>query len=208
VGTATCNSCHDALATTFHSADRGGNVVVCRICHEVSNPGAHLEMQSRSIDSYVHAIHSFQAFDISGIDLNDPVAAMEYKSHVNSAYPNGTIMNCQSCHAAGTFDVPVQSKSMPGVLSKSSAFKAGTRNISGIAQAITGPAVRACGSCHKAQAINAKDGLGDSSKLALLNSHFNDFGYQVDASAYSSTTTPTLADLWNSITTKMMAIFK
>ena len=58
-----CNTCHDQLATTFHSGIRGGNIKVCRICHEVSNGGAHLEAQSRSIDSYVHAIHSFQAFN-------------------------------------------------------------------------------------------------------------------------------------------------
>ncbi len=56
-----CNTCHDALGTTFHDGQRGGNIKVCRICHEVSNGGSHLEAQSRSIDSYVHAIHSFQA---------------------------------------------------------------------------------------------------------------------------------------------------
>jgi hypothetical protein len=58
VGTG-CNTCHDALATTFHSPDRGGNIVVCRLCHVPSSGGSHLEMQSRSIDSYVHAIHLF-----------------------------------------------------------------------------------------------------------------------------------------------------
>ena len=61
-----CNNCHDALATTFHSPDRGGNVVVCRMCHITKSGGSHLEMQSRSIDSYVHAIHSFQAFHLLG----------------------------------------------------------------------------------------------------------------------------------------------
>ena len=70
-----CENCHDALATNYHSPDRGGNIVVCRMCHITKSGGSHLEMQSRSIDSYVHAIHSFQAFDIGDIDFADPVAS-------------------------------------------------------------------------------------------------------------------------------------
>ena len=49
---------------------------VCRLCHTTKSGGSHLEMQSRSIDSYVHAIHSFQAFDIGDVNFADPVAAM------------------------------------------------------------------------------------------------------------------------------------
>ncbi|MBW7882518.1 MAG: hypothetical protein H3C34_07765 [Caldilineaceae bacterium] len=73
-----CNNCHEALATTFHSPDRGGNIVVCRLCHITKSGGSHLEMQSRSIDSYVHAVHSFQAFDIGDIDFTDPVQAIHF----------------------------------------------------------------------------------------------------------------------------------
>ncbi|MFC2016734.1 hypothetical protein ACFLUF_03365, partial [Chloroflexota bacterium] len=50
-----CNNCHEALGTTFHTPDYGGNIVVCRMCHVGLVGGSHLEMQSRSIDSYVHA---------------------------------------------------------------------------------------------------------------------------------------------------------
>lgn len=32
-----CNNCHEALATTFHEPDHGGNLVVCRMCHITSN---------------------------------------------------------------------------------------------------------------------------------------------------------------------------
>jgi hypothetical protein len=71
-----CNNCHDALATTFHSADRGGNIVVCRLCHITKSGGSHLEMQSRSIDSYAHAIHTFQDFDIGDIDFDNNVQSM------------------------------------------------------------------------------------------------------------------------------------
>ncbi|MCB0243414.1 MAG: hypothetical protein KDI12_08395, partial [Anaerolineae bacterium] len=89
-----CNTCHDALATTFHTPDRGGNIVVCRMCHITKSGGSHLEMQSRSIDSYVHAIHSFQAFDIGDIDFADPVAAMEYEHHIETPYPTHGITDC------------------------------------------------------------------------------------------------------------------
>ena len=75
-----CNNCHDALATTFHTPDRGGNVVVCRLCHITKAAGSHLELQSRSIDSYTHAIHRFQDFDTGTIDFTDPVEAMEYNT--------------------------------------------------------------------------------------------------------------------------------
>ena len=56
-----CESCHAALATTFHEPSYGGSVTVCRMCHIVKSGASHLEMQSRSLDSYVHAIHSSQA---------------------------------------------------------------------------------------------------------------------------------------------------
>jgi len=49
-------------------------VVACRVCHTTLNGGSHLEMQSRSIDSYVHAIHSFQAFDVKNVDFSNPIA--------------------------------------------------------------------------------------------------------------------------------------
>ncbi len=82
-----CNNCHDALATTFHTPDRGGNIVVCRMCHITKSGASHLEMQSRSIDSYVHAIHSGQAFDIGNIDFSDPVAALHYNEHIEFPFP-------------------------------------------------------------------------------------------------------------------------
>lgn len=148
-----CNKCHDALATTFHTPDRGGNIVVCRMCHIPKAGGAHLEMQSRSIDSYIHAIHSFQAFDIANIDFADPVQAMEYQHHTETPYPaHGP--NCESCHVAGTYDVPDQSKSLPGILSASAEIKGWDRNIGTVPSVVVGPAARACGACHRAELIN------------------------------------------------------
>ena len=155
-----CNNCHDALATTFHTPDRGGNVVVCRLCHITKAAGSHLELQSRSIDSYAHAIHRFQDFDTGSIDFTDPVEAMEYTHHVESNFPTFGIEDCRACHNAGKFNVPNQGLSLPGVLSNTDF---GTiRNIGTIHNdVITGPATRACGACHRAEAIIANAGFGD-----------------------------------------------
>jgi OmcA/MtrC family decaheme c-type cytochrome len=179
-----CNTCHDALATTFHSPDRGGNIVVCRLCHVTTSGGSHLEMQSRSIDSYVHAIHSFQAFDIGDVNFADPVAAMRYNLHIEHEYPNFTIMNCESCHNEGAFEVPDQSKSLPGLLSKSASVQNWDRNIGTVPGYITGPASRACGSCHRARMIN-EDQAGE---LVSFNQHAKQGGYLIKEGADSQET--------------------
>jgi OmcA/MtrC family decaheme c-type cytochrome len=170
VDAAKCNKCHEALGTTFHSPAYGSaGVVGCRLCHVVGSGGGHLEMQSRSIDSYVHAIHSMQPFDIDEINFADPVAAMRYSHHVESTYPSFSILNCDSCHNAGTYDVPDQTKSLPSVLSASYDLD---RNIGTIDSYVVGPASRACGSCHRAELIN-EDAAGD---LAAFNQHTAMFG--------------------------------
>ena len=171
-----CNTCHDALATTFHSPDRGGNIVTCRMCHITKSGGSHLEMQSRSIDSYIHAIHSFQAFDIGDVNFADPVEAVHYDLHVEHVYPNFTIKNCESCHNEGTFEVPDQSRSLPGLLSGSDSIKGWDRNIGDVPAYITGPGSRACGSCHRAELIN-EDEAGE---LVSFNQHTKQGGYFIE----------------------------
>jgi OmcA/MtrC family decaheme c-type cytochrome len=195
-----CNTCHDALATTFHSPDRGGNIVVCRLCHVTTSGGSHLEMQSRSIDSYVHAIHSFQAFDIGDVNFADPVAAMRYDLHIEHEYPNFTIMNCESCHNKGAFEVPDQSKSLPGLLSKSDSLQNWDRNIGSVPGYITGPASRACGSCHRARMIN-EDEAGE---LVSFNQHTKQGGYLIKEGANSAETQGLLTTVIDFI----MALFK
>jgi OmcA/MtrC family decaheme c-type cytochrome len=171
-----CNNCHDALGTTFHSPDRGGNIVTCRLCHTTSSGGSHLEMQSRSIDSYVHAIHSFQAFDIGDINFADPVATMRYELHIEHKYPNFTIKNCKSCHNDGAFEVPDQYNSLPGVLSAADKLTNKDRKIGAVPAYVTGPASRACGSCHRAELIN-EDEAGE---LIAFNQHTKQGGYLVE----------------------------
>ena len=168
-----CNTCHDALATTFHSPNRGGNIKVCRMCHITKSRGSHLELQSRSIDSYVHAVHSFQAFDPGDIDFENDVEVMEYEHHISHTLPMFTIKNCEACHNEGTYDVPDQSKSLPGALSATDSVD--DRNIGDYPIQITGPAARACGACHRADAINADDPV----KLAALFQHWKTNGYLI-----------------------------
>jgi OmcA/MtrC family decaheme c-type cytochrome len=193
-----CNTCHDALATSFHSADRGGNIKVCRICHEVGSGGSHLEVQSRSIDSYVHAIHSFQAFDPGDIDFGDPVESLEYEHKTSSTFPTFGILNCESCHNKGMFEVPDQAKSMPGVLSGTDTVEG--RSIGVILPSVTGPAVRACGACHRAQKINADDAGG----LSILNQHFRTFGYMIER---ANETSAQIRTYWESVVAKIMPMF-
>jgi OmcA/MtrC family decaheme c-type cytochrome len=182
VSEAKCNACHDALATTFHSPDRGGNIIACKSCHVTRNGGSHLEMQSRGIDSYVHAIHSFQAFDTNRIDFTDPVEAARYNLHIEHVFPNFTIQNCKGCHVDGaaTFNVPDQRTSMAGLLSGSSTWNV-ARNIGTVPSYLTGPASRACGSCHRADFIK-EDAAGD---LAAFNGHVETNGYLVEGTSTS-----------------------
>jgi OmcA/MtrC family decaheme c-type cytochrome len=174
-----CNNCHDALATTFHSPNRGGSVVVCRMCHITKNGGSHLEMQSRSIDSYAHAIHSFQAFDVGDIDFTDPVKALHYEDHTELfPYPTHGIGNCESCHVAGAYNVPDQTKSLSGVFSASDDVAG--RSISDVPSYISGPGSRACGACHRAVMI-IEDNAGE---LGSFNQHTQSGGYLLLADDY------------------------
>jgi hypothetical protein len=165
-----CNNCHDALGTTFHSAGYGGNVNICKFCHVTLSGGSHLEMQSRAIDSYVHAIHSFQPFDTDEIDFDNPVEALHYEHHIGFVYPVFGLTNCVTCHDEVP-EVPNQFDSMPGLLSAS--YDVEGRAIADVPEYVTGPAGRACGSCHKVGYINEDDAAG----LADLNQHIKNYGY-------------------------------
>jgi hypothetical protein len=186
-----CNACHDQLAVTFHSGSgRAGEITMCRNCHNVNEDGGHIEMASRSIDNYVHAIHSFQDFDLDETFKApfDPVFAKRYDMHIEHAFPYFTAMACKACHESGKFNVPDQTKSMPGVQSESweldtwysmsgeaAVVDPAGRNIGFVAQHVTGPASRACGACHRAEFINEDD----AGHLASFNAHTKAFGTYV-----------------------------
>ena len=192
-----CNNCHEALGTTFHEPDHGGNLVVCRMCHITKSGGSHLEVQSRSLDSYVHAIHSFQAFDIGDIDFSDPVQAMEYEHHVGFPYPTHGSSNCESCHVEGMYNVPDQAKSLPGLLSATDTITGTERTIGEIPSYVTGPGTRACGGCHRAALIKEDE----ASELIVLNQHMKQGGYLIEAGEKP-------ADTLSAVIDQIMAIFK
>jgi OmcA/MtrC family decaheme c-type cytochrome len=192
-----CHNCHEALATNYHSPDRGGSIVACRLCHITKSRGSHLEMQSRSLDSYIHAIHAGQAFDIGDVNFLDPVEALHYDHHIGFPYPTHGIQNCESCHNPGTYNVPDQSKSLPGAMSASdSPLEGWDRNIGDVPLYITGPGSRACGSCHRANMIN-EDEVGE---LISFNQHTKQGGYLIEG---GDDYTVTLAE----VITYIMAIF-
>jgi predicted CXXCH cytochrome family protein len=202
---AKCNACHDALGTTFHEGSYGGSVTLCRTCHVTTSGGAHLEMQSRGIDSYAHAIHKFQYFDTNAVDFTDKVFAKRYALHIEHGFPNFTIKNCEACHVTSgafvsgtsgprfpvTYNPPDNTKSLPGLESAAytltkgwvnfttQAPAAGPRNIGKVPALVTGPASRACGGCHKAVEINEDN----EARLASFNSHMSMGGYNVENDA-------------------------
>jgi OmcA/MtrC family decaheme c-type cytochrome len=191
-----CNNCHDALATNFHDPSYGGNTVVCRMCHITKSGASHLEMQSRALDSYVHAVHSSQPFDVGDIDFSDPVQAMHYQHHIEFPYPtHGT--NCESCHLEGVYEVPDQSTSLAGLLSASAVISGTERSIGEIPAYVTGPASRACGGCHRAELINEDDPSG----LLSFNRHADMGGYMIPAGDDPMSTLMTTID-------EVMANFK
>jgi OmcA/MtrC family decaheme c-type cytochrome len=195
-----CETCHDALATNYHSPDRGGNIVVCRMCHITKAGGSHLEMQSRSIDSYAHAIHSGQAFDIGDIDFTNPVEALHYEHHIHFPYPTHGITNCESCHTEDSNNVPDQSQSLPGLLSASDEVNGWDRKIGDVPPYVTGPGSRACGGCHRAEYIN-EDAVGE---LIPFNQHTKQGGYLIEAGADNQESQDLLLTVINDI----MAMFK
>lgn len=181
--TAKCEACHDQLGVTFHSS--GYNTVeICRMCHVPTSGGSHIEMQSRAIDSYVHAIHEMQPFDVGSIDFTDPVFAGRYFEQTEDFfYPMFSIAACESCHAAGKYSVPDQSKVMPARLSMAQSANMATkgydRAIGAVPQYVVGAASRSCAGCHRAYMIN-EDAAGE---LASLNAHTGQNGFLIDESA-------------------------
>jgi hypothetical protein len=216
VDAAKCNLCHDALGTTFHDPGYGGNVTVCRTCHVTTSAGGHLEMQSRGIDSYVHAIHRFQYFDTGSVDFTNPVFAKRYQLHVEHGFPNFTIKNCEACHAKtspANYNPPDNAKSMPGLesvsytltkgwvdLTTGASLPTGKRQIGNIPQYVVGPANRACGGCHRGILIN-EDAEGE---LVSFNSHTSMGGYTIK----NGTTATGAVDYVYAMIEKMMNYYK
>ncbi|MCG8370812.1 MAG: hypothetical protein MJA32_09915 [Proteobacteria bacterium] len=175
-----CTACHENTGVLIHAgAGRyGDSMQACKVCHNPTYDGSHLEMMSRSIDSYVHAIHRFMPLDEDDVyNADDPVFNARNDLHKHHTFPNFTILSCEGCHVAGAYDVPDQSKSMPGNQSDSWTLDdPSVRAIGTIPETVTGAASRACGSCHRADLINHDDAGG----LASFDAHTASFGTFVE----------------------------
>ena len=186
VDIAKCDGCHENTGVLIHRGGGryGDSMQACKVCHNPTFDGGHLEMQSRSIDSYVHAIHAFQAFDEDDVynfedpaTAPDPVEVKRNEMHKTHTFPNFTSLSCEGCHLAGTYEVPNQALSMPGVQSPSWDFDDPDHRLIGtVPDMVQGAASRACGSCHRAAFIKA-DAAGD---LAAFDAHTAAFGTFVE----------------------------
>lgn len=189
-----CNACHDALATTFHSGDRGGDITLCKQCHWPGQDGSHQDMQSRALASYVHSFHRYQWPDTDELDFSDNVFLKRYCEHSGPGYegcdnwdfvgwvfPYFTIMNCEACHVPGSYNPPDQAESLPTRLSDSfqndiDGVDTMMRNIGEVPAYIAGPAGASCGGCHRAEFIKADDASG----LTAMYYHKKQQGYLVE----------------------------
>jgi hypothetical protein len=149
-------------------------------------------MQGRTIDSYIHAIHNSQQFDVADIDFSDPAQAQKYATDSELPFPKHGITNCEACHNPGTYDVPSQAKTLAGITSPSAELKGKTRDINNVPSYVTGPASLACGSCHRAGLINEDSAQG----LTLFNQHVAEYGYMVEA---GDKPLDTLNNVWSQI---------
>ncbi|MCB0055046.1 MAG: hypothetical protein KDE24_36455, partial [Caldilinea sp.] len=118
----------------------------------------------------------FQAFDIGDIDFADPVQAMHYEHHVEFPYPTHG-PNCESCHVEGTYNMPSQLSSLPGIQSATSTITGWDRAIPDMPSVVVGPGARACGGCHVAELINEDN----AAELIPLKIHMENGGYSVEA---------------------------
>jgi hypothetical protein len=151
-------------------------------------------MQARSIDAFIHAIHRMQYQDIASVNFADPIQALRYNDHVEGSYPNfAGPLNCESCHNAGKYNPPDQTRSLPGIISASAKVTTTTRNIGTVGAQITGPAERACGGCHRAALINEDDASG----LASFYQHTTVNGSSVAVTTTDAVGTQTALDNTN-----------
>jgi hypothetical protein len=73
------------------------------------------------------------------------------------------------------------------------------RDIGGVPAYVTGPASKACGACHRAQAIVHDD----ESKLVALNQHIKQGSYLIEQQEGDDS----IRDTWEKVVAQIMEIF-
>jgi hypothetical protein len=115
---------------------------------------------------------------------------MHYEHHIGFPYPTHGATNCESCHTDGTYELQLETESLPGLLSASSTNDTWDRAIGEVPSVVTGPASRACGGCHRATLIN-EDAAGE---LMAFERHIEQAGYRVEAGENPAETLMTIID--------------
>lgn len=141
-----CNACHGDLS--LHGNNRTDSIEGCVMCH---NPNATdvsrrpagtagvdgLAEQTIDFKVMVHAIH---AKDIRTTNF----VVYGYGGSVNTfplGFP-GELRNCQTCHNAGTYGVPLKAEVLGSTISTGLDTKAVTDNVRAL------PTAAVCASCH------------------------------------------------------------
>ena len=94
--------------------------MVCRMCH-VTLERRFSPRDAVEIDRLICPCDPLIAGHSISAILTSPMTVEElhYEHHIRFPYPTHGITDCESCHYEGTYEVPDQTKSLPGLLSAS-----------------------------------------------------------------------------------------
>ena len=136
-----CNACHDNL--TFHGTIRQ-NTEYCVLCHnplasdERRRPEEALPPVSVSLGLLVHQIHN-------GSNASNPLQVYGFGERLhdysNVVFP-GDLAQCESCHLAGTYGLPLAAGLQPITVTQA-----------GNPVSMTLPTTALCGACHDTPAV-------------------------------------------------------
>ena len=122
-----------------------------------------------SLDSYVHAIHSMQDFDVVEHRLQGPGPGPAVRRAHDHAVPDP---RRDQLRVLPLPRARTKCRTRPRLCRRSCRRRPTNetwdRNIGTVPSVVTGPATTACGGCHRAQLINEDKAGG----LAVLNQHF------------------------------------
>ena len=108
----------------------------------------------------------------------------------SSRIPTHGITNCESCHVAGAYNVPDQSKSLPGLLSASAEINGWDRKIGEVPVLCHRSRFESLWWMPPAELIN-EDSFGG---LIVLNQHMKQGGYLIEAGEDPNSTLASVID--------------
>jgi len=156
-----CNSCH---TTTFrHGTIADDDIMGCVACHNAGSLSHDKSEVQGSVD-FMFMVHGIHGIGEGARERFDRRRGHGYLYVTNP----GTILDCQSCHLAGTYAFPVDRDARIGVIAdgEKDAFLAGT--------GVNSAEASVCYSCHE-------DGANPTADEGL-RAHMESFGAIMDGS--------------------------